>query len=89
MQSLTISPLLTTIILSTLQCKTSSNLCSIIITVFSDSFLILSISSIARLPVAGSRLARGSSNKRIFDSAAMTPPKDTLCFCPPDNLCGE
>ena len=84
-----ISPLSTTIILSTLQCKTSSNLCSTINIVLLVFSLICSISSMAFLPVAGSKLAKGSSNNNISTSSTITPANITLCFCPPDNLWGD
>jgi len=75
-----ISPLSITITLSTSQCSTSSNLCSIMIAVLLFCFCILSINSIALSPVAGSKLAKGSSNKSIFTSSTVTPAKVTLCF---------
>ena len=83
-----ISPSFISIILSASQLKTSSNLCSIIITVFFSSFCILSISSIEAFPAAGSKLAKGSSKRSISTSSTIVPAKVTLCFCPPERLYG-
>ena len=52
------------------------------------SFWMESINAIARFPVAGSKLASGSSKSRISTSSIMTPAMDTRCFCPPDNAPG-
>ncbi len=82
--SATMVPSPTTTIRSTSLYSTSSRRCSMITIVFFCSFWILSINAIAFFPVAGSRLASGSSNKRISTSSIITPAMETLCFCPPD-----
>ncbi len=75
--------------LSTLLYKTSSILCSII-TIVAPVFLwSSSISSIVIFPLFGSRLASGSSKRKILTLSTRTPASDTLCFCPPDSDCGE
>ena len=66
----------------------ASRRCSIITMVVFFFFCILSIRSMARLPVAGSRLAKGSSKSRISTSSTMTPPMETRCFCPPESSLG-
>ena len=58
------------------------------ITVLWRSRQIRSLRSIARLPVAGSRFASGSSNSRISTSSTSTPAMETLCFCPPESSVG-
>ena len=81
-----LSPITT--IRSTSRYSASSRRCSMMITVLSRSRQIRSIKSIARLPVAGSRFASGSSNKRMSTSSTKTPAMETRCFCPPDSSVG-
>ena len=73
---------------STSRCSTSSKRCSMMMTVVFVCRLMSSISSIACLPVAGSRFASGSSNSRIGTLSTITPASDTRCFCPPDSSLG-
>ena len=58
------------------------------ITVLSCSLQMRSIRSTVVFPVAGSRFASGSSNRRISTSSTRTPPIETRCFCPPDSSDG-
>ena len=73
---------------STSRQRTSSSRCSMMMTAAWVSRWIWSISSMACLPVAGSRFARGSSNKKTFTSPIITPARETRCFCPPDSSSG-
>ena len=73
---------------STSRCSTSSSRCSMMITAAPVSFCIRSISSMACFPVAGSRLASGSSKSRMSTSSTSTPARDTRCFCPPESSPG-
>ena len=81
-------PSLTSTMRSTLRQSTSSRRCSMMRTVVSVFCWIASISSMACLPVAGSRFASGSSNSKIFTSSTMTPARLTRCFWPPESSCG-
>ena len=54
----------------------------------SFSWFNLAINSMVAKPLAGSRLAKGSSNRTMGDSSIKTPPIETRCFCPPDKDCG-
>ena len=85
----TILPLSIRITLSTGLQRTSSSLCSTIMMVSPVLLWISSISSMAFLPVSGSRFASGSSKSSTPTLSTITPPSDTLCFCPPDSSCGE
>ena len=38
------------------------------------------------LPEAGSKFAKGSSNKSTSASLPKTPASETLCFCPPESF---
>ena len=81
-------PSLTSTMRSTLRQSISSRRCSMMRTVVSVFCWIESISSMACLPVAGSRFASGSSKSRIFTSSTMTPTTDALLLAP-ESSCGR
>ncbi len=83
-----IRPSSTRMIRSTGRCSTSSSRCSMITTVLPVRLCSSSISSIASLPVAGSKFASGSSNSSTCTSSTITPASETRCFCPPDSAPG-